>query len=66
MPGAVLVDDGREGAIVDLALGDGFEASLAATDTVATLTTPVPVTDSLPGCGGATTPAPAPAPATTG
>ncbi len=68
VPGAVLVDDGRDGSDVDLAIGAGYGDRLAAVDTVATLTTPVPVTDSPDGCvpvGSTDAPTGTPAPTAT-
>lgn len=73
IPGAVLVDDGREGFVVDLSLGTAYQ-NLASVDEAAALTTPVPgpspagcvsvvpttpgtVTDSPTGTGTATAPA---------
>lgn len=68
VPGAVLVDDGREGSDVDLALGAGYGDRLASSDTVATLTTPVPVTGTPDGCvpaGSTDAPTGTPAPTST-
>lgn len=57
VPGAVLVDDGRPGTQVEIALGEGF-AALATPEEVAAALAPVPPTSSPAGCTPApTTPA---------
>lgn len=64
IPGAVLVDDGRPGNQVELALGEGF-AALATPEEVAAALAPVAPTSSPAGCTPPpTTPPPTTPPAT--